>query len=69
MDTLYFWDGKRKIDLILAFEDPGSGDDDVEKESRRNIFLRNLEAQGLHLELESSRVILFLVELAYLIIY
>ena len=57
MDTLYFWDGIRKIDIVLAFED---GDPDKEEEEEkikeRNIFIRNLDEIGLDLELEPSRV-------------
>jgi hypothetical protein len=43
VDTLYFWDGIRKIDLVLAFEDPSdNSEEEEEKVSMRNIFIRNL---------------------------
>jgi hypothetical protein len=57
VDTLYFWDGVRKIDMVLAFEDgEGNSEEDEEKANRRRVFIRNLGAQGLDLELEPSRV-------------
>jgi hypothetical protein len=43
VDTLYFWDGIRKIDMVLAFEDPSdNSEEEEEKVSKRNIFIRNL---------------------------
>jgi hypothetical protein len=57
VDTLYFWDGLRKIDIVLAFEDAmADNDEDEEKITKRSVFIRNLDAQGLELELEPSRV-------------
>ncbi len=56
VDTLYFWDGVRKIDLVLAFEDLDDNDDYHQIIVRRKTFIRNLETQGLKLELEPSRV-------------
>ena len=57
VDTLYFWDGVRKIDIVLAFVDPShDSEEEAEKIVKRNVFIRNLEAQGLHLELETSKV-------------
>ena len=58
--TLYFWDGIRKIDMVLAFVDVEKDDDNKEEYERilekRETFVRNLEKQGLELELEPSKV-------------
>ena len=58
--TLYFWDGIRKIDMVLAFVDVEKDDDNKEEYERilekRKTFVRNLEKQGLELELEPSKV-------------
>jgi len=53
-NTLYFWDGERKIDLVLAYEE----EEDVNSENRekRKTFERNLQEKGLQLELEPSYV-------------
>jgi len=53
-DTLHFWDGERKIDMVLAFEDDENGPEDIRKAEKRKTFQRNLEEQGLELELEPS---------------
>ena len=55
-DTLHFWDGERKIDIVLAFEDDENGPEDIRKAEKRKTFQRNLEEQGLELELEPSHV-------------
>ena len=56
-DTLHFWDGERKIDMILAYEDDKeNGPDDIKKAEKRKTFQKNLEEQGLELELEPSNV-------------
>ena len=55
VDTLYFWDGIRKIDIVLAFEDK-EDEEEEERERKRNIFISNLDEEGLDLELEPSRV-------------
>ena len=49
MDTLYFWDGIRKIDIVLAFEDK-EDEEEEERERKRNIFISNLDEEGLDLE-------------------
>ena len=59
-DTLHFWDGERKIDMILAYEDDDNGEEDDKKAEKRKTFQRNLEEQGLELELEPSNVSNFL---------
>jgi len=48
-DTLYFNDGIRRIDMVLAYED----DLDFLKEQRRKTFLRNLTVDGLEIEMEN----------------
>lgn len=60
-DTLHFWDGERKIDMILAYvEDDDNGQsEDIKKAQKRKTFQRNLEKQGLELELEPSDVRIF----------
>ena len=58
-DTLHFWDGERKIDMILAYEDEENGEEDDKKTEKRKTFQRNLEEQGLELELEPSSVSIF----------
>ena len=59
-DTLHFWDGERKIDMILAYEDEENGPDDIKKAEKRKTFQKNLEEQGLELELEPSNVSFYL---------
>ncbi|XP_076372958.1 anoctamin-5-like [Tachypleus tridentatus] len=48
--TLYFRDGKRKIDFILVYKDLS----DPQKEEKRRIFEGNLKEEGLELELEDK---------------
>ncbi|KAL1471532.1 hypothetical protein MTO96_023587 [Rhipicephalus appendiculatus] len=48
--SLYFWDGKRRIDFILAYEKL----DDAVLESHRVTFEKNLVKEGLDLELEDA---------------
>lgn len=55
-DTLHFWDGERKIDIILAYEDDENGGDEEKKAEKRKTFQRRLESKGLELELEPSHV-------------
>ena len=42
--------------MVLAFEDDENGPDDIRKAEKRKTFQRNLEEQGLELELEPSHV-------------
>ncbi|XP_056015162.1 anoctamin-4-like isoform X6 [Ostrea edulis] len=48
--TLFFRDGVKKIDYILAYEP----DDDPKKEERRRTFQKNLVEEGLELEHEGK---------------
>ena len=51
-ETLYFRDGKRRIDYILAYEDQ----EDEKKEERRKYFENELVKGGLELEYEDKKV-------------
>ena len=42
--------------MILAYEDDDNGEEDDKKAEKRKTFQRNLEEQGLELELEPSNV-------------
>ena len=42
--------------MVLAYEDEDNGQDDIKKAEKRKNFERNLEEQGLELELEPSHV-------------
>ncbi len=55
--SLYFRDGRRRIDMVLAFEEDSAGGEaeDAKKEAR-SIFEQNLRAAGLELELEDKEV-------------
>ena len=53
--TLYFRDGKRKIDYVLAYE-PGTGSSEEAKRERRRVFEGNLKSEGLQLEYEGKEV-------------
>ncbi len=60
---MFFRDGKRRIDFVLAFserEDKPTKNKDVERESRRRekreLFEKNLAAEGLELEYEDKKV-------------
>nr|XP_022287592.1 anoctamin-4-like isoform X1 [Crassostrea virginica] len=50
--TLFFRDGKKKIDYVLAYE-PGDNED-VKKQQRRKTFEKNLIEEGLELEHEGK---------------
>uniref|UniRef100_A0A8B9KH71 Anoctamin n=1 Tax=Astyanax mexicanus TaxID=7994 RepID=A0A8B9KH71_ASTMX len=50
-DSVYFRDGKRRIDFVLSYVDDKDGD---KKAERRRLFEANLEKTGLHLELEDK---------------
>ena len=52
MDTQYFWDNKRKIDMVLAYRE----DDDLVRAHKRKTFQANLISEGLELELEDKKV-------------
>lgn len=52
VDTQYFWDNTRKIDMVLAYRD----DDDVSKAHRRKAFTSNLMSEGLEIEVEEKEV-------------
>lgn len=57
-NTLYFLDGKRRIDLILAYTD--KEDDDGKEEDmrrKRQTFQENILNEGLDLEEEDKKVL------------
>ncbi|GFW31324.1 anoctamin-5 [Trichonephila clavipes] len=63
MSTLFFRDGIRKIDFVLAFEDS-----DFRRNEYRDMFQKNLRKAGLELEIEDksvSRPHLFTVQMLY----
>ena len=51
-ETLFFRDGVRRIDYILAFTDT----EDPKKLERRETFEKNLHEEGLELEYEDKQV-------------
>ena len=57
LETLYFRDGKRKVDLVLAYEDNGEQSSTaVRRRQRRTYFESSMEEEGLNLELEDKTV-------------
>lgn len=63
-ETLFFRDGKRRIDLVLVYEDEDISlgvmtEQDTLKSLHRQQFLENLLQEGLEIELEDKRVMLF----------
>ena len=56
--TLFFRDGKKKIDYVLAYE-PGDNED-VKKQQRRKTFEKNLIEEGLELEHEGKEVWIYI---------
>lgn len=53
--TLYFKDGVRRIDFVLAYQDNCEGRS--KEEELRDKYQRTLQECGLHLELEPKEVI------------
>jgi len=56
---LFFTDGKRRIDYILAWSTKGDPEELEEARKAREVFEKNLEEEGL--ELEYDTVILSLL--------
>jgi len=58
-NTLLFRDGRRRIDMVLVWEEEPSGvptEAEVMRADRRARFHAAIEAEGLQLELESREV-------------
>ena len=53
MDTLFFWDGIRKIDMVLPYDDD---EEDTRRKEKRRTFEKFLVEQGLELETEPKEV-------------
>lgn len=54
-DSLYFRDGKRKIDMILVYEEEELGvmtEAEARRRDQRRIFQENLIKEGLEIEVE-----------------
>ena len=48
--SLFFDDGERRIDYVLAYVDEEEEEDRQKNSAKRELFLRNLKGQGLELE-------------------
>lgn len=58
--TLYFEDGERKIDCIVAYEVDPEDDDADKKEQFRQTYFNNLQEKGLVLEkAEQAKVVTY----------
>jgi anoctamin-4 len=58
-DTLLFRDGKRRIDMVLVYEEEDFGVmtlAEVTRREMRRVFQENLVKEGLELELEGKQV-------------
>ena len=55
--TLFFRDGKRKIDFVLAYEPHEEDEDEEKKRYRRSTFEKNIVDDGLILEHEDKEVL------------
>jgi anoctamin-4 len=58
-DTLLFRDGKRRIDMVLVYEEEEFGVmtlAEVTRREMRKVFQENLVREGLELELEGKQV-------------
>lgn len=58
-ETLLFMDGRRRIDMVLVYEEEDFGvmtEAEMLKRERRKAFRENLEKEGLEFELEDRKV-------------
>ncbi|XP_023316482.1 anoctamin-4 isoform X2 [Trichogramma pretiosum] len=56
-DTLFFRDGRRRIDMVLVYRDESEGvmtEQEARNREQRRVFEQNLLKEGLQLELESK---------------
>ena len=56
--SLFFEDGKRRIDYVLAYVKENDNEKEEENSTKRELFLKNLEGQRLQLEHASVKVCL-----------
>lgn len=56
---LYFDDGERKIDCIIAFDVPAEDDDAASKDSYRKTYFENLQKKGLEIEKADCKQVFF----------
>ncbi|KAK2588193.1 hypothetical protein KPH14_004232 [Odynerus spinipes] len=56
-DTMYFRDGRRRIDMVLVYQEENEGvltELETRRREQRRVFQQNLLQEGLQLELESK---------------
>ncbi|XP_076687258.1 anoctamin-4 isoform X2 [Andrena cerasifolii] len=56
-ETLYFRDGRRRIDMVLVYQEDNNGvmtEIEARRKEQRRVFQQNLLKEGLQLELESK---------------
>lgn len=51
-ETLFFRDGKKRIDFVLAYRDG----EDAHKKEKRDIFEKNIMEEGMEIEYEDKLV-------------
>ena len=56
---LYFEDGVRKIDFIIAFKSEEDDDNEKQQQNMRNVYFKNLKEKGVEIEEEFSSVSFF----------
>jgi anoctamin-4 len=58
-ESLYFRDGRRKIDMVLVYEEEELGvmtEAEARRRDNRRVFQENLVKEGLELELEHKDI-------------
>lgn len=54
-ESLFFNDGRRRIDFVLAYK-TNTGSNEDKRKKRREVFEENLRNDGLELEVEEKKV-------------